>query len=512
MSVQKQRLKNVASILLRDDENEVLFAMLGRGCLTLATGVVQLYTAEAPTRQRWSKRVTGLACFVKDNQKRSYFIRVYDLKQRQCVWEQEIYNQFRYKSPRDYFHTFEAENTQAGLNFASEDEAAKFKSSVEQKLLERHQRRMNKKTNKNQGGNAPPPPAIRTAQVNVGPGPAPPPAAAPISINSAPSLNTTSSGKDSKKNKKDKKKKLTKEDIGTPSNFRHVNHVGWDPERGFEMDKLDEDMKNLFISVGISNNDQVDKETIDFIYDFVEKNGGIEQVKREMLSRPPPPPPPSAQPPPPPVSPGNRPLPGPPSSAPMSRAPPPPARIGQVGPPPGRPPTSRGGAPPPPPPQRERQLPPTPPFKTSAPTSPPPPPAGVPNAPPPPPAPAPPPPPPAPGAPPPPPTGGGGGGGGVGRGALLESIRDGTTLKKTTPGENRPSGGDARDNLLNAIKGGTSLKHVEQQSNARPVMEEQGGIVGALAKALASRSAQIQGSDNESDDSDVDDDDDEWDD
>ena len=52
-------------------------------------------------------------------------------------------------------------------------------------------------------------------------------------------------------------------------------------------------MKNLFISVGISNNDQVDKETIDFIYDFVEKNGGIEQVKKEMLSRPPPPPPPS---------------------------------------------------------------------------------------------------------------------------------------------------------------------------------------------------------------------------
>ena len=38
------------------------------------------------------------------------------------------------------------------------------------------------------------------------------------------------------------------------------------------------------------------------------------------------------------------------------------------------------------------------------------------------------------------------------------------------------------------------LVQVEQQSNARPVMEEQGGIVGALAKALASRSAQIQGS------------------
>lgn len=44
------------------------------------------------------------------------------------------------------------------------------------------------------------------------------------------------------------------------------------------------------------------------------------------------------------------------------------------------------------------------------------------------------------------------------------------------------------------------------------VVEEQGGIVGALAKALASRSAQIQGSDNDSDESDIDDDDDEWDD
>lgn len=61
------------------------------------------------------------------------------------------------------------------------------------------------------------------------------------------------------------------------------------------MEKLDEDMKNLFYSVGISDNDEVDKETIDFIYDFVEKNGGIEQVKKEMMIKPPPPPPPSGK-------------------------------------------------------------------------------------------------------------------------------------------------------------------------------------------------------------------------
>ena len=42
----------------------------------------------------------------------------------------------------------------------------------------------------------------------------------------------------SKGNKKDKKKKLTKEDISTPTAFRHVSHVGWDPTKGFDVSLL----------------------------------------------------------------------------------------------------------------------------------------------------------------------------------------------------------------------------------------------------------------------------------
>ena len=38
-----------------------------------------------------------------------------------------------------------------------------------------------------------------------------------------------------KKEKKGKKKKLTKDKIGTPTNFRHVGHVGWDPNTGFDV-------------------------------------------------------------------------------------------------------------------------------------------------------------------------------------------------------------------------------------------------------------------------------------
>ena len=49
---------------------------------TLATGVVQLYLADPPDRTRWSKRCCGVACFIKDGNKRSFYIRVYDIK----VW------------------------------------------------------------------------------------------------------------------------------------------------------------------------------------------------------------------------------------------------------------------------------------------------------------------------------------------------------------------------------------------------------------------------------------------
>ena len=48
------------------------------------------------------------------------------------------------------------------------------------------------------------------------------------------------------------------------------------------MDNLDPDMHKLFESVGIQPDTNVDKETIDFIYDFVEQHGGIEAVKKAL--------------------------------------------------------------------------------------------------------------------------------------------------------------------------------------------------------------------------------------
>lgn len=56
-----------------------MFLLSFYGTKTLGTAVVQLMVALPESRGRWTKKTTGVACFVKDNPKRSYFIRVYDI-------------------------------------------------------------------------------------------------------------------------------------------------------------------------------------------------------------------------------------------------------------------------------------------------------------------------------------------------------------------------------------------------------------------------------------------------
>ena len=56
----------------------------------------QVYHSEGPGHSyRWNKRCCGVVCFVKDNLKRSYFIRVFDMDNHLLVFEQEIYNQLK---------------------------------------------------------------------------------------------------------------------------------------------------------------------------------------------------------------------------------------------------------------------------------------------------------------------------------------------------------------------------------------------------------------------------------
>lgn len=141
MHSKQQNNTNYPSLLLNQSQNNLVFSLLGKRCYTLATAVVQLVLTEPTSLNKWSLKTTGVACFVKDHPKKSYFIKVYDCDKRTLTWQQEIYPSFQYRTPRPYFHTFEAHDCIVGLNFASEQEAHLFKQTILGKLKDREKKR-----------------------------------------------------------------------------------------------------------------------------------------------------------------------------------------------------------------------------------------------------------------------------------------------------------------------------------------------------------------------------------
>uniref|UniRef100_A0A8C7USN2 WH1 domain-containing protein n=1 Tax=Oncorhynchus mykiss TaxID=8022 RepID=A0A8C7USN2_ONCMY len=485
----QRRPANSASKLLTPQENDCLFNYLGRKCTSLCSAVVQVYSADR--NSAWTKKCCGVACLVKDNPARSYFIRVFDMKEGRSMLEQELYNNFSITFPKSYFFTFAGDSCQMGLNFANEEEAKLFRGAVEDLGWR-----------KGDGTHCDCSPSV-SPSIRKSPRPALPMATVDIKNpeissmsrfhghNSQLNMVSSSVNNNNKKEKKvkgKKGKKLTKADIGTPSNFQHVGHVGWDPNTGFDVNNLDPELKNLFDMCGISEAQLKDKETSKVIYDFIEKKGGVEAIKIELRRQAPPPPPSRGGPPPPPPHQTSSPPPPPPPVRGRGAPPPPPPSRAPTSAPPPPPPSRTGmGAPPPPP---TRGLLPPPPLAPHAPPPPPPPSftsAGIGSG-----APPPPPPPPPPGPPPPPmlPEADGGGVGAGKPSALLSQIREGAPLKKVEPVSTNTS----RDGLLEQIRQGKQLKAVTDEPGSGGPATPSAGIVGALMEVMQKRSKAIHSS------------------
>ncbi|KAJ8047125.1 Neural Wiskott-Aldrich syndrome protein [Holothuria leucospilota] len=508
----KKPKPNVRSMLLNKAENEKLFSLLEYRSQSLSSTVVQVFTFD--TDKKWTKLCCGVACFVKDYRQRSHFIRVYDIMIGARIYEHELYNNFEYNKRTSFFHDFAGEDSWIGLNFANDDEAEKFNEAIQSFLLQKKEKRLQKRQTKRK---APPSPMAQQKQV-------PPP---PVASIPAPSAVEKDKSSKKGKDKKDKaKKRFSKSDITGPSNFIHLSHVGYGDEKQSGLN--DKELREWLEQIGMSDKVQTSAQ-LDFIRQWVHDHGGRdavekdkERVKRASTKRGPPPPVPSSQ------SRGNRGTPPVPPTPPTATvqppaAPPPP-------PPNRRPPSwssstygnqvvrsdSRRAQPPPPPIQ-----PPLPPQSSAPPPPPPPPPvSGVPPPPPPPPPPAtggppPPPPPPPPSMteqndhPPPPPSAPNG------RGGLLSEIQSGIALRPASQVNNvekRESTG--RDDLLEQIRGGITLKKVEDRDSdgeSTTSFSDLGTMGAALRQALEKRDLAMRGdSDEETDSEEYDSDD--WDD
>jgi len=459
--VKRQPQVSSHSQLLSNEENSNLNKILGSRCPSLATAVVQIYMSDSASgHAKWNKRSCGVVCLVKDNPKRSYFIRVLDMDRKVVVFDQEIYNQFRYRSPRPYFHTFEAEDGQIGLNFADENEAANFQMAIENKLTERRLRRERRMASKRQSLNglqAPVPVGPPSQQQSVPPMPQP---VQQVHVPAHVYFNRPQDGK------KKKKGKLRKEDISLPTNFQHISHVGWDPNKGFDLENVDPKLKQFFSKAGVSERELQDKDTRDFIYDFIDKHGGIEAALLEVDKK------------------NNAPAP-PPRQSSMAR-PPPPSKV-QATPPnqaPAEAPRRTHHQAPPPPPSKS-VAPPAPVTTTVAPPV-------TTNA-----------------APPPllPPVD-------DTRHNLMEEIRKGAGgLRHVTETQKARPTTDSRDELLDQIRSGITLKKVEldNKSEGNSSTEMPSGIAGMLQKALRDRTTALNFSSSD-EENEADDDDDEWDD
>lgn len=520
----KTKVESARSSLLSAQENDKLEELLGRRCASTATAVAQLFMALPHSPGAWNLQQTGAVCFVKDNPQRSYFIRMFDLKAGRMVWEQELYNQIVYSSPQPFFHTFAADDCQVGLNFADQQEADAFLNAVEEKINQRNNRQDNKQRPRQSTDRALPPvphekvsgspSGFHMATVDIQN-----PDIQTSRYRSMPSPVSSLSSK-SKKDKKSKKKgpKLSKADIGAPSGFKHVSHVGWDPNN------LDPDLLKLLSAAGIQEADMKDEHTSQLIYDVIEQSGGMEAVKREVNrgSAPPPPPAPGRQGPLPPVPGSGAPTPPPPRGRSGPLPPLPGQSRGSLAPHSPQPPPARGAVPPPPPHSSGRGGLPPPPPSHSSPSSrpahntlpPPPPPSSHPRSPGVPPAPQ---------APPAPIRGGGGGGGAAPPPPPPPppppAMMDGPPPPPLPSGgkpppPQAPSSGDSRGALLDQIRLGKKLRNVtESADQAPPTPPESGeGIVGALMMAMQKRSKVIHSSDEDDDIADEDDDEDEWDD
>ncbi|ORX77358.1 hypothetical protein K493DRAFT_321397 [Basidiobolus meristosporus CBS 931.73] len=227
----------------------------------LTATVAELYVAsEVDGKSSWE--VTGKCgalALVRDQLVDKFHFRLVGLKDEEGIlWEMELEPGFEYVQERAYFHSFHLEGKLMAFSFAEEHEAHVFY----QKVLSRERLGNRQRLKKSRSLQEKKSPVEGPSLMNYCPG-------FIFSLGNPVGLASLLVGPS--------KPKLDKSMIGTPSNFRHVGHVGFNPELGFDVQNVDPEWSQLFEELGkygLTMDRLNTKQTRRFIYDFVEAHGG----------------------------------------------------------------------------------------------------------------------------------------------------------------------------------------------------------------------------------------------
>ncbi|CAO3639020.1 unnamed protein product [Cunninghamella echinulata] len=218
-----------------EDKNLVRKALPTSKIITAA--VARLYVALPSNSSTWTySQLWGATAFCKDKKKRnSFFICIIDLEKRKVIWEQEIYDGFEYIKENSFFHTFETDEFTAALEFVDQGEADTFYKKVNNREAIKL---------KDENGNG---------QWKIS----------------------------------SRKSHIDKKDIGTPSEFRHLGHIGYTTEKGFTIENNDPNQNDIIAqlkALGIS------AEEISQNQDFIQQFLSQHNTTNTNTSAPPPPP------------------------------------------------------------------------------------------------------------------------------------------------------------------------------------------------------------------------------
>ncbi|KAF8472600.1 hypothetical protein BDZ91DRAFT_615807, partial [Kalaharituber pfeilii] len=121
-------------ILSKDEKQIVKRAVPNSSNNIITVAVGRLYIAY-PNRKKWQfTGISGAIVFTEDLVGNTFFFKIVDVVgQKGVLWDQELYEGFKYSHDRTFFHTFEMEQCMAGFSFTDEKEAAQFHKRVEQR-------------------------------------------------------------------------------------------------------------------------------------------------------------------------------------------------------------------------------------------------------------------------------------------------------------------------------------------------------------------------------------------